>query len=325
MLSETELGSFPKTWQVNTLQDYVTRAQYGLSLKGNGAGSCPILRMTNQVNGRISLEKLQYVDVNMKDLPKFKLDRGDLLFNRTNSFDLVGRTAIFDLPGDFVFASYLIRIRTDTSRLDPFFLNLYLNASSTQRRLKSIATRAVSQSNISATRLQTFRIPVPPLTEQRKIATILSFVQRALEQQDRLFALTIELKRRYYKNSSLKDFTANLRSKLKLVLCRKAGLLSNSETYSKPSSARCCRNVLVRDARPSHIYEIKMFSGGRSTFLTSSTWTLTSVKQLSSDYSVATFSSAKAESLDARRYGTATYLSAITKRRYTDYGREMGA
>ena len=123
------------------------------------------------------------------------MQRGDILFNRTNSFELVGRISIFDLSGDFVFASYLIRLRTLPDQLDPFFLNLYLNAGETQMRLKGIATRAVSQSNISATRLKGFAVPVPPLAEQRKIAGVLGVVQRAMEQQERLLALTAELKK----------------------------------------------------------------------------------------------------------------------------------
>jgi type I restriction enzyme S subunit len=151
--------------------------------------------MTNQVAGRIVARDLQFADIGRDDLDKFRVMPGDLLFNRTNSFELVGRTAIFELEGDFVFASYLIRLRTASDRLNPLFLNFYLNGDEAQRRLKSIATRAVSQSNISATRLRGFPVPVPPLTEQRQIAAVLSAVQRAIERQERLLALTAELKK----------------------------------------------------------------------------------------------------------------------------------
>jgi len=191
---ETELGLLPSCWEVAALGRYLNEAQYGLSLKGNDTGSCPLLRMTNQVNGRISPSKLQFVEVTEGILSKFRLQRGDILFNRTNSLDLVGRTAIFDIDGEFVFASYLIRLRCQDQHLDPFFLNLYLNAEATQRRLKSIATRGVSQSNISATRLRGFLIPIPPVAEQRKIAVILGILQRAIEQQERFIALSAELK-----------------------------------------------------------------------------------------------------------------------------------
>ena len=185
----------PADWQVRPLGELLVLAQYGLSVRGNDKGRYPILRMTNQVAGQIVARDLQFADIDRSDLVKFRVEPGDLLFNRTNSFDLVGRTAIFGLQGDFVFASYLIRLRTSADRLNPHFLNFYLNGDATQRRLKSIATRAVSQSNISATRLKTFQVPVPPLDEQYQIARVLSSVQGAIERQERLIALTAELKR----------------------------------------------------------------------------------------------------------------------------------
>lgn len=190
---ETELGELPASWRVGPLGEFLSEAQYGASVKGGPSGDVPILRMTNQVNGRISSANLQFAELSARELQNFRVQRGDILFNRTNSFELVGRTAVFDLDGEYVFASYLIRLRTLTDTLDPFFLNDYLNEADTQRRLKSIATRAVSQSNISASRLRTFVVPVPPLAEQRKIAGALGLVQRAIEQQERLIALSAEL------------------------------------------------------------------------------------------------------------------------------------
>jgi type I restriction enzyme, S subunit len=127
--------------------------------------------MTNQQQGKISGVNLQYVELTPAQFAKFRVEQQDILFNRTNSLELVGRTAIFDLEGDFVFASYLIRIRTNAMRLRPAFLNHYFNWNDTQLRLKSIATRAVSQSNISATRLRGFPVPVPKPEEQDEIAS----------------------------------------------------------------------------------------------------------------------------------------------------------
>ena len=165
----TEIGLVPESWEVTTLGELLTQAQYGLSVKGNPEGNYPILRMTNQVNGKICGENLQYVEITGGDFKKFRVEKGDILFNRTNSFELVGRTAIFDISGDFVFASYLIRLKTTTEKLNPFFLNHYFNCEEIQLRLKSIATRAVSQSNISATRLKGFIIPLPDIEEQEDI------------------------------------------------------------------------------------------------------------------------------------------------------------
>ncbi|MBW9264753.1 MAG: restriction endonuclease subunit S [Candidatus Thiodiazotropha sp. (ex. Lucinisca nassula)] len=166
---QTEIGPVPESWELVELGELLSIAQYGMSVKGNPEGNYPILRMTNQVNGRIVANKLQFVEIKDSEFGKFKVERGDILFNRTNSLDLVGRTAIHDIEGDYVFASYLIRIRTDEKHLNPFFLNLDFNRDETQVRLKSIATRAVSQSNISATRLKGFPIPLPSVSDQAEI------------------------------------------------------------------------------------------------------------------------------------------------------------
>jgi type I restriction enzyme S subunit len=166
---QTEIGPVPESWEVVELGELLSTAQYGMSVKGNPEGNYPILRMTNQVNGRIVASNLQFVEIKDSEFQKFKVERGDILFNRTNSLDLVGRTAIHDIDGDFVFASYLIRLRTDEKRLNPFFLSLDFNRDETQVRLKSIATRAVSQSNISATRLKGFPIPLPSVSDQAEI------------------------------------------------------------------------------------------------------------------------------------------------------------
>ena len=177
---QTEIGSVPESWEVVALGEYLTEAQYGISAKGSESGRYAVLRMTNQQKGRISSNNLQYVELTPDQFRKFRVEKRDILFNRTNSLELVGRTSIFDLKGDFVFASYLIRLRTDAEHLRPFFLNHYFNSEETQVRLKSIATRAVSQSNISATRLRGFLIPVPAPEEQDEIIAKIDCLDRKI-------------------------------------------------------------------------------------------------------------------------------------------------
>jgi type I restriction enzyme S subunit len=177
---QTEIGPVPESWDIKPLGDYLTEAQYGISVKGAETGRHPVLRMTNQQQGRISDANLRYVELTPAQFAKFRVERQDILFNRTNSLELVGRTAIFDIEGDFVFASYLIRLRTDSTRLRPSFLNHHFNWDETQVRLKSIATRAVSQSNISAMRLRGFPIPLPSPEEQDEIVTNVDCLDRKL-------------------------------------------------------------------------------------------------------------------------------------------------
>ena len=184
---ETEIGPMPIDWKKMKLgdDDILTSTQYGLSLRGRTEGKYPILRMNNLVNGYVDINDLQFVDVDDEVFRKFKLVKGDILFNRTNSIELVGKTSIFTLEGNFVFASYLIRLIINPKTINPYFLNFYLNWDATQVRLKSLASRGVSQANISATRLKTLNIPLPPLPEQQEIAHILSTADKKIEVEEK--------------------------------------------------------------------------------------------------------------------------------------------
>jgi type I restriction enzyme, S subunit len=184
-LKETEIGPVPDHWEVLPLGRVLKALQYGLSLRGSSEGRIPILRMNNLQNGRVLAENLQHVDIGSDLLAKFQLSPGDVLFNRTNSMDLVGKTGLFDLNGQFVFASYLLRLVTDAHQLLPEVLTYYLNQTSAQRRLKGLATRGVSQSNISATRLRTFVLPRIPLGEQHQIAGELAASDMKIEAEEK--------------------------------------------------------------------------------------------------------------------------------------------
>ena len=167
--------------------------QYGLSLVGKVTGSYPILRMNNLAEGKVVPDNLQFVDLDEDILQKFLLRKGDVLFNRTNSYDLVGKTALFDLNGDFVFASYLLRVVTQSENLLPGYLNFYLNWDITQQKLKALATRGVSQSNINASKLMQFRIAIPPISEQTAIASILNACENKIAALEREITLLEEL------------------------------------------------------------------------------------------------------------------------------------
>jgi type I restriction enzyme S subunit len=182
--AEKEIGPLPEGWRVEELGNAIRATQYGLSQRGESSGGYPILRMNNLQEGRLVTSDVQYVDLDDAEHLKYKLNPGDLLFNRTNSFDLVGKTSLFEGDGDYVFASYLIRVVPDPSRLDSEFINYYMNADSTQARLKLLATRAVSQSNINATKLRGLHIPLPSLDEQREIAAALRAVDQKISAEE---------------------------------------------------------------------------------------------------------------------------------------------
>jgi type I restriction enzyme S subunit len=206
---ETEIGLMPKSWEVKPLGEVVSFFQYGLSVKGTKQARYPIIRMNNLDDGYILCDDLQYVNLDDKTFNRFRLIKGDILFNRTNSIDLVGKTSIFDLEGDFVFASYLIRLKVKQEAALPRFVVYYLNWDKSQARLKGLATRAVGQSNISATRLRTFLIPLPSLSEQQQITITLSRLDRKVEIEKRKKSLIQQL----FKTTLNKLMTGEIRVK----------------------------------------------------------------------------------------------------------------
>ncbi|HDH44956.1 MAG TPA: restriction endonuclease subunit S [Thermococcus sp.] len=176
---DTEIGRIPKEWEVVKLGNALELCQYGLSIPMSDKGKYPIIRMDEIVNGYVIPKISKFVDLDEKTFKTFKLEKGDILFNRTNAYELVGRTGIFLLNGNYVFASYLIRLRPKREIFDPHFLTYYLIFS--HNRLKQLATKAVHQANINARNLKKVKIPKPSLVEQQKIASILSTIDKKLE------------------------------------------------------------------------------------------------------------------------------------------------
>jgi type I restriction enzyme S subunit len=177
---DSEVGRIPRGWEVVKLEDVLELCQYGLSVKMSDEGKYPIVRMDEIKNGNVVSVITKYVDLDGKTLRNFKLEKGDILFNRTNSYELVGRTGIFLNDGNYVFASYLIRLRPKHEIVDPLFLTFYLIFSN--GRLRQLATRAVHQANINATNLKKFKVSFPEkIEEQRKIAEILSTIDKKLK------------------------------------------------------------------------------------------------------------------------------------------------
>jgi type I restriction enzyme S subunit len=190
---ETEFGLVPQSWELRTVGHYTRQMQYGLSVRGEASGKYPILRMNCQKDGKVVMRDLQYVNIDDATAREYQVRFNDILFNRTNSYELVGRTAIVEDPTDAVFASYLVRISLDQERLEPRFLNHLLNWEKTQAELKKLASRGVSQANISAGKLRDFVIPVPDIAEQREIVEVLDAVGRKIDLHHRKRAAVEEL------------------------------------------------------------------------------------------------------------------------------------
>jgi len=192
---ETKLGEIPAHWTLVEVGDILAICQYGLSIPLNGTGQIPIFRMMNIVDGVVVENDMKYADLSETEIEAYKLAQGDILFNRTNSADLVGKVGIYLLDGIHAFASYLVRLRAQQDEVLPEYLNYFLNSELGQNQILSYATPGVSQTNINASNLKKVLVPLPPLQEQSRIVGVLEQFDTAKESLTRHLAQAHELKR----------------------------------------------------------------------------------------------------------------------------------
>ena len=148
--------------------------QYGLSRAMNDEGiGKPIYRM-NEIENLFLSEPQKFVRVDDKEYREFRLSKDDILFNRTNSFEFVGRTGILKHSQDAVFASYLVRIRPDRNLILPEFLTVYLNTKFGVGQIKRRAMPSINQTNVSASELKRIPIPLLPMPKQEQIAALVN-------------------------------------------------------------------------------------------------------------------------------------------------------
>ena len=159
-------------WEVRSVGDVIRSAEYGTSTKSSADGAgIPVIRMGNvDASGRLSLDDLKYVVLPEQEQRKYALAAGDILFNRTNSKELVGKTGIWRGPENAVAASYFIRVRVDEAVVAPDYLWAFMNSQHMKRVLFGTARGAIGQSNINAQELRALSIPVPPVARQRAFA-----------------------------------------------------------------------------------------------------------------------------------------------------------
>ncbi|WP_236593874.1 restriction endonuclease subunit S [Burkholderia gladioli] len=191
---QTEVGAIPEDWAVSPLGRLVTSVEYGSSAKSSSKGSMPVLRMGNLQGGKIDWSDLVYTD-DEREIAKYALCSGDVLFNRTNTIDLVGKTSIYRGEQPAIFAGYLIRVKAKSDLLDSRFLNYTLNTELAKKYSLKVLSIAVGQANINGQKLRTYPIPLPPTTvEQSAIATALSDVDALLSSLDALIAKKRDIK-----------------------------------------------------------------------------------------------------------------------------------
>jgi type I restriction enzyme, S subunit len=157
-----------KKWEWQTIGDLCEKVEYGTSAKSKKDGQVPVLRMGNIQEGRFDWDNLVYSD-DPDEIQKYLLRNNDVLFNRTNSPELVGKTAIYRNEMPAIFAGYLIRIHRKEELLDADYLNYFLNSQIAIDYGKTVMTSSVNQANINGTKLKEYPLPVPSLSEQQAI------------------------------------------------------------------------------------------------------------------------------------------------------------
>ena len=183
-----------KDWEVVKIRDIVTDVRYGTSKPAVEGGRYPYLRMNNlTVDGGLDLSDLKYIDIPDNEIEKCVVRKGDILFNRTNSIDLIGKTAVFNLLDDMVIAGYIIRIRLNNQILPDVF-SQYMNLEAMKKVLRGMAKGAVNQANINAQELQSIKVYVPDMKLQKQYVEFKeevdksrSRIQKSLEASQELF------------------------------------------------------------------------------------------------------------------------------------------
>lgn len=168
-----------KGWEIGTIRDLVAEVKYGSSGKAGPTGDFPMLRMNNiTYAGTWDLSELKYIDIPEKDQPKYLVQKGDLLFNRTNSKELVGKTAVFQEDTPMAYAGYLVRARSN-ERSHPDYIAGYLNSPHGKATLRHMCKNIVGMANINAQDFQDILIPHPPIEAQLEYVDFLDGVRRS--------------------------------------------------------------------------------------------------------------------------------------------------
>jgi type I restriction enzyme S subunit len=167
--------------------------QYGSSQRATEEPiGYPILRMNNLQTNGWDLTDLKYVEISDEEFTRWRLQRGDIVFNRTNSKELVGKCEVFNEKDDWVFASYLMRLRVDNKRVLPEFVSAFLNTNTGRIQIDRESRQIIGMSNINAEEIRSIRVPLPDLPEQRSLLAALDAArldrQHKLQEADDLLA-----------------------------------------------------------------------------------------------------------------------------------------
>ena len=167
-----EHGVGMDSWEKKSVGELCISLKYGTAKKSDASGNVVVLRMGNLQQGEIDWSDLAYSN-DPDDIEKYKLFPGDVLFNRTNSAALVGKTAIYRGEHPAIYAGYLIKLDYDHDKIIGDYLNYALNTLDAKKYCNSVKTDGVNQSNINAKKIGAYSFNVPSIPEQEKIVSVI--------------------------------------------------------------------------------------------------------------------------------------------------------
>lgn len=169
----------PKRWDKVPLRDFCNEIKYGTSNPSCENGKYKYLRMCNlSYYGYLDLTDLKRIDIPEDEVEKCIVRKGDILFNRTNSMELIGKTCMFDCDEPMIIAGYIIRVRLN-DKLNPVVMARMFNLPSMKKLLRSMAKGAVNQANINSKELSSILVPVLPTKLQQAFASKVSTIEGA--------------------------------------------------------------------------------------------------------------------------------------------------
>ncbi|WP_296247864.1 restriction endonuclease subunit S [Pseudomonas sp. UBA4194] len=249
--------------------DYVANSQYGVSEAMGETGTHAVLRMNSiTTSGWLDLTDLKYASLSKKDISSTELRDGDLLFNRTNSKELVGKCALWrPVTGTYSFASYLVRFRLKPEML-PEYLWATLNSAYGKYRLLNSAKQAVSMANVSPTGLGRITVPLPPLLLQEAFAKFVREIELLRAQMLSKLELYSELQEIITQRALIGELTAEWRAlhtdeiveagKVRDALLRKHGAKVSQSSAAKPSLTKQA-DLIVPPARHRLLADLSEF------------------------------------------------------------------
>ena len=189
----------PSVWPSVLLSDCAvvqTGVAKGRKLAERESITVPYLRVANVQDGYLDLNEIKTIEIKKSELPRFQLQHGDVLLTEGGDFDKLGRGFVWHGQIDpCVHQNHVFAVRVDRNQLTPEFFAYQAQSSYGKAYFLSVAHKTTNLACINTTKLKAFPVLIPPLPEQQKIAAVLGVVQRAMEQQERLLALTAELKK----------------------------------------------------------------------------------------------------------------------------------